>query len=141
MNKENHKPIKQIMYKCPDCYEAFDNEREADLCLFEHVKERCINHDFQKGFDLEYIKNTYSIFWKLDENQKKITKDNCFTISYLQCCDYPAYKIKHISAKGKFKVGGIGSWSGYYSSQVGLDCFKNPRPKEELFIYKRSRCM
>lgn len=35
------------------------------------------------------------------ENLKMVTKDTLLTISYLQCCDYPRYKVIH------FKPGGF----------------------------------
>ena len=130
-------PIKKEMWKCPICYKAFDTEREADICLYRHIKERCIDHDFQAGYPLGYIKQMYGMNWDLSEKQKGITKDNCFIISYLQCCDEPAYKIIHISESGKIEVSGKGSWTGYYSSIIRLDNLADPRPIDELFIDKR----
>ena len=132
-------PIETTSWKCPDCGELCRSEREADIRLFKHVKERCINHDFQKGFDLGSINFTYGLHWELSEKQKRITKDNCFTIPYLQCCDHPAYQIRYIDANGKIIVGGCGSWTGHYQSAVRMDNLSDPRPKEELYVDKRSR--
>jgi hypothetical protein len=131
-------PIKKEMWKCPICGNAHDSERLADLCLYEHIKERCINHDFGYGFPLSSINYLYGMHWDLSEKQKEITKDSCFKIPHLQCCDEPAYKISHISYGGKITVSGRGSWSGYYSSKVRLGCLEDPRPKEELFIDSRA---
>ncbi len=131
------RPEKKEMWKCPICYKAHDTERECDLCIYGHVKERCINHDFEFGFNLGDLKRKYALYWNLTEKQEKITNDNCFKISYLQCCDEPAYKISNISFAGEITVSGKGGWSGYYSSRASLDNLKDPRPKEELFIDKR----
>jgi len=130
-------PIKKEMWKCPICRHAFNTEREADICLYNHVKERCINHDLKQGFTLLYIKSVYGFHWKLTKKQEHITIDSCFKISYLECCDRPAYRISNISHDGAISVYGKGSWGGGYRSVVGLDSLEDPRPKEELFVDKR----
>jgi len=132
-------PIRKEMWKCPSCESAFDSTREADHCLYNHVKERCINHDFGYGCSLDYINRIYGLGWTLTEKQKNITKDNCFKISYLQCCEKPAYRITHISYHGSIKVYGVGSWSGGYGSVVRLDSLEDPRPPKELFIATKSK--
>lgn len=132
-------PKKVEKWKCLwyGCSKLYDSEREAVRCLYNHTKERAIELDFKDGFDLGYINHVYGLNLELSDKQKKITKDSCFTISYLQCCDHPAYRISNISHDGKFTVWGIGSWSGPYSSTVRLSCLSNPRPAEELFVDQR----
>ena len=129
--------IKKVeRYECPLCYKNFDTERMADYCLYDHIKERCINHDLQVGLDLQYINTRYSMYWDLADKQKSITKDSCFVVSYLQCCDYPAYQIIDIDFTGQIKVGGVGGYKSYYASIVGLHNLTDPKPKEELYIRK-----
>lgn len=128
--------IEKTMYKCPDCGEAYDTYNRATRCAFEHAKEKAINADFETGnYTLSSLWYLYGITKELPEEMKNITKDNCFVVSYLQCCDYPAYQIYHISKDGEITVGGDGGWSGGYSSTVGYHCLKDPRPKEELWRY------
>lgn len=124
-------------YKCPHCYEIYQDRHRADNCLYHHLKEVCINNDFQRGMSLYSINYTYAMHWQLSKAQEAITKDNCFVISYLQCCDHPAYQISHIDAYGRIKVSGCGSWSGYYSSIVALDCLSEPMPLEKLYVDPR----
>ncbi|MDY6896175.1 MAG: hypothetical protein SVO01_12295 [Thermotogota bacterium] len=127
-------PIKKEMWKCPICNELFDSDREADICTYKHLKERCINHDLNAGYNLDYLNSVYALGWELTDKQKEIDKDSCFIIPHLQGCGRPAYKIFKISCEGVITVSGRGSWSGYYySSIVRLGDLLDPRPKEELF--------
>jgi len=73
------------------------------------------------------------------EHLENINKDNCFKISYWQCCDKPAYRITRICFDGRVDVRGCGSWSGYYGDHLKLSStdLMNPRPKEELFVDSR----
>ena len=129
--------VKKIdAWKCPVCQNKYEEKYDADYCFFDHLKKTCINNDFKRGLNLCYIVFKYGLHLELTDKQKEINKDNCFKISYLQCCDEPAYQITHISSSGEFTVNGCGSWSGYYSSKVRLDCLEDPRPKEELFVAK-----
>ena len=131
-------PEQVTRYKCPICEKEYRSERDADHCGYENLKERCINHDFKAGFTLEQIFDMYGLYTgRMTDEQKRITKDNCFVFSHLQCCDRPAYQIVHIGASGRITVGGKGSWSGYYGCEVSLDSLKNPRPKEELYVDPR----
>ena len=128
--------IEKTMYKCPDCNEPYDTYNRAARCAYEHAKETAINADFDSGsYSLGTIWSIYGIGKELPDELKNITKDNCFVVSYLQCCDYPAYQITHISHYGDITVSGDGSWSGGYSSKVGFHNLKDPRPKEELWKY------
>ena len=124
-------------YKCPVCYEKYDKYNRAVGCVFNHAKEQYANSLLEDGRSLDSINYLCGFGWELSDNQKTITKDSCFVISYLQCCDEPAYKIISIDCNGKIKVGGSGSWSGYYTSTVRLDNLKDPQPKDKLFIHKR----
>lgn len=121
------------MYECPWCDKKHEREHEAAYCLFSHAKEQAINTAFEAGYTLGNIAWRFGIHWDLNEKQKQITKDSCFVISYLQCCEKPAYRISHISAEGAITVWGKGSWSGGYCSEVSLNCLEDPRPKEELY--------
>ena len=131
-------PEKKEMFVCPHCKSAFNDYRSADHCIFRHIKERCINNDFEHGYNLRMLNHSYSLNLTLTKKMEAITKDSCFTISYLQCGEKPSYRIKHIDYAGRIEVGGVGSWSGYYSSIVDMHCLTDPRPKEELFIDPRA---
>ena len=97
------------------------------------------NEMFNEGYTLKQINNKCEIWAYVPEHLENINKDNCFKISYWQCCDKPAYQIIRICFDGDVTVGGCGSWSGYYSDRIRIDSrdLKNPRPKEELFIDPR----
>jgi len=120
-------------YKCPECDKLHTTERNADRCHYEHLRQRCIDHDWNNGMSLASIAFLYGFHWDLSAKQRDITKDSCFTISHLQCCDHPAYRITRITGDGKFQVWGIGGWSGGYGSTVRLDCLAEPHPKEDLY--------
>lgn len=92
-----------------------------------------------EGFTLKQINDECKIWYKVPKHLENVNKDNCFKISYWQCCDKPAYRITHIFFDGKVNVWGCGSWSGYYGNRLNLSSsdLKNPRPKEELFIDSR----
>jgi len=124
-------------YKCIECGKLFPDEYHAMQCMYHHIKERMIALDWKRSTSLGWMNKKYGFMWTLTQDQEKITSDSCFVISYLQCCDKPAYQITGISYGGKITVAGKGSWSGYYSSNVTLDNLKNPRPKDELFIDPR----
>jgi len=124
---------KILAYKCYICGKLFDNERIAKSHNKYHAKKRLSNYLLSKGVTLDKINNKCCFHWQLTEIQKTITKDNCFEISYLQCCNKPAYRIVNISGTGEIEVWGIGSWSGGYASYVRLGCLENPRPLNELF--------
>lgn len=131
--------IEKTMYKCPECLDAYDDYNRAAECSYNHAKETAINADFSTGYyTLEQVFSKYGVHKELTEEMKKITKDNCFVVSHLQCCDHPAYTIDHISKYGDITVIGEGSWSGYYSSKVGYHSLKDPRPKDELWKYSDS---
>ena len=130
--------IKQIdMYECPHCGIRHASENQAERCLVYDVNERTMNDLFRDGLSLGVIYAQFNVAVHLSEAQFDITEDSCFVISYLQCCDNPAYRIMHITPRGDINVGGCGSWSGYYRSNVRLDCLKDPRPAGELFVDPR----
>ena len=92
-----------------------------------------------KGYTLKQINDECEIWAYVPEYLENINKDNCFKISYWQCCDKPAYQIVRICFDGDVIVRGCGSWSGYYSNRLILYSrdLKDPRPKEELFVDSR----
>jgi len=129
--------IEKVMYKCPECGQAYDEYNRATRCAFKHARETAINADFETGdYTLENIWYQYGIQKELPQEMKAITSTSCFVVSYLQCCDEPAYQITHISVDGDITIGGDGSWNGYYQSKVGYHNLMNPKPESELWKYR-----
>jgi hypothetical protein len=79
-----------------------------------------------------YADQIYDSFLECHHN---ITKDSCFTISYLQCCDHPVYRITRINHAGQITVWGIGGWSGGYGGVERLGCLRDPQPASSLYVY------
>lgn len=130
---------KVIKYRCSNCEELFNSEKE---CLEHEDKHKRIakaNEMFDEGYTLQEINNSCNIWYHIPDYLKNVNKDNCFTISYWQCCDKPAYQIVYIYMDGKVRVWGCGSWSGYYGDVLSLNSnnLRNVHDKEELFIDKR----
>lgn len=126
------------MYECDYCAEKF---YEPEDCLKHEQRHKDINKAnemFYEGSTLEKINERCSLWSNLPNYLKNVTKDNCFKISHWQCCEKPAYQIKKICFDGRFCVGGIGSWSGYYENYMRIDNInlKKVYPPEELYIYK-----
>jgi hypothetical protein len=126
-----------VSYKCNWCGKLHKRESDADGCAFEHAKENYANSLLREGKSLLSINFFCGFDWKLTEEQKGITQDNCFIISHWQCCDKPAYKIVGITANGMLELCGKGSWSGYYGNAIRIDELPEPHPKEELYIGPR----
>lgn len=91
------------------------------------------------GATLQEINDTCHVWHSVPEHLKNVTTNHCFTISYWQCCDKPAYKIDHISMDGRVRVWGCGSWSGYYGDYIGIDShnLRKVHDPEELFVDPR----
>lgn len=136
--------MKQVTkYQCEYCGELFNTE---DNCLEHEDKHNRIikaNQMLKTGFSLGKIQNECNIWRSIPEHLKKVNTENCFVVSYWQCCDKPAYRIVEINMDGSVQLWGRGSWSGYYGDRVELtsSCLRNPRPKEELFVDKRYETM
>ncbi len=131
-------------YQCPRCNKLYEaGEYFIEEHLLDHAIEDRINELFQAGKTLKEINDLYHIFdaYTLEAYEGfkpchyNITKDNCFKISYLQCCDFPAYKIIHLHRWMKLDVWGNGGWSGGYRDTVSLADLANPRPLSELYVY------
>jgi len=122
-------------YKCNWCGELHKNEHSADECAFNHAKENYANSLLQQGCNLRSIQYRCGFKWELTDEQKEITKDNCFVMSHWQCSKKPAYKITHITSCGYLKLWGKGGWSGYYGHDVKLEALGEVYPKEDLFVY------
>lgn len=127
---------KVTRYKCDYCGKLFSSE---EWCLEHeesHKKSEKANEMLDAGKTLEEINNECHLWLEVPEYLKNVTKDNCFAISYWQCCDKPAYRIVSITNKGRLRLFGCGSWSGYHGDLVGIhdNNLKNPRQKEELFV-------
>ena len=131
-----------IKYRCDYCGELLNSE---EICIEHEDKQLRVNKAnemLQNGFTLQEINNETNIWRKVPEHLKNVTKDNCFIISYWQCCNKPAYQITYINFRDydcSVDVRGCGSWSGYYGKELFLDSADiiDPRPKEELFVDKR----
>lgn len=132
-------------YQCPECHQLEDGEYNITEHLLGHAIDERIRQLWEQGRTLKKIDDLYHIFHIVDnpesynsfcERHHNITKDNCFKISYLQCCDYSAYQICSISHQGVIEVWGIGGWDGGYRSQVTLGSLRDPRPLSELYVYK-----
>ena len=126
-------------YKCGVCRCTYDRETDALECEFKHARYNYANALLKKGSELSTIKYFCGFNWNLTDEQKSITKDNCFVISHWQCCDEPAYQIRSITENGNVYVSGKGSWSGYYGNDIKIDDYhlKKPYPKDKLFIDPR----
>lgn len=131
---------KVVKYRCSECGKLFDVPSYALEHEARHEKIHRANEMLKDGHTLQEIADKCEIFFdKIPEYLQNVTKDNCFKIPWLQCCDKPAYQIVGIDFDGKLRVQGFGSWRGYYyndSFSIRNNVFKNPRPKEELFIDK-----
>ena len=130
---------KVIKYKCSECGELFDIPENALACEVRHKRIEKANDMLNEGYTLKQINDKCKIWGSVPEYLENVNKDNCFKISYWQCCDEPAYQIVGIYFDGKVNVRGCGSWNGYYGSPLRLDSrdLKDSRPKEELFVDSR----
>ena len=130
---------KVIKYKCNYCGDLFDSEERCYEHEDRHKRIYRANKMLEDGFTLKEIQDECDIWHKVPEYLENVTTDNCFVVSYWQCCDKPAYQIDYIKMDGRVRLWGCGSWTGYYGNDVRLDWIylTNPRPKEELFIDKR----
>ena len=136
-------------YECPTCHSLENNDWSITHHLLGHAIDARIAVLWQEGRTLKEIEDLYHVFGSIVADRPEsdnsflichhnITKDNCFKISHLQCCDYPAYRITEITNGGKIYVWGIGSWDGGYRSAVSLGCLRDPRPLSELYVDKRA---
>ncbi len=134
-------------YQCPECHKLEDCEYNITEHLLGHAIDERISQLWKQGKTLKEIDDLYHVFQGIIPDRPEsygsflechhdITKDNCFKISYLQCCDYPAYRIIEVTHDGLLKVWGIGGWSGGYSDYESLGCLREPRPLSELYVYK-----
>lgn len=112
---------------------------KGDLYERRHERIEKANEMLNEGCTLKQINDECEIWAYVPEHLENINKDNCFKISYWQCCDKPAYQIIRIYFDGYVNVRGCGSWSGYYGNRLRIDDsdLRNPRPKEELFVDPR----
>jgi len=109
-----------LSYKCNWCAELYDRETSACQCAFDHAKEKLAISLLDAGYTLDHINHCCGFRWQLKDEQKNITKEDCFKISWWQCCEKPAYRIVSINAYGSLKLWGKGSWSGYYGNYISL---------------------
>lgn len=143
------KPVQRL--KCPICYSLEEEGKWGiERHLLDHAIDERISQLWKNGRTLKEIDDLYHVFCSVYPDRPdsydsflgchhNITKDNCFTISYLQCSDYPAYQIVSINHAGQIEVWGIGGWSGGYRSQVSLGCLRDPRPLSDLYVYPKFR--
>lgn len=112
---------KVTMYRCEYCGNLFDT---AELSAKHEQRHRNIdgaNEMLREGATLEQINQRYKIWSNVPDHLKEATKDNCFRISYWQCCNKPAYTMREIKMDGRIRLFGCGSWNGYYGSDVRID--------------------
>ena len=132
--------IEVTRYECEHCGDLFRTSQECEEHEYRHIAIEKANELLEQGETLQEINDITGI-WKygVPDHLKDVNKENCFTISYWQCCSKPAYRITRIYFDGRVKVWGCGSWNGYYGNDLELNNsnLKNPRPKEELFIDSR----
>jgi hypothetical protein len=130
---------KVIKYKCEHCGELFDSEQRCISHEDRHTKIHKANEMLNGGCSLKEIQDVLKIWGELPKYLENVNKDNCFAISYWQCCDKPAYTIKSVNFSGKLYLAGCGSWSGYYGGYLPINSYvlSDPRPKEELFYDER----
>lgn len=130
---------KVIRYKCSDCGELFESEEKCLEHEDRHERVNKANEMLDSGHTLQEIQDACNIWYTVPEHLMNVNKDNCFVISWWQCCDKPAYRIDYIYMDGTVRVWGCGSWNGYYGNPVSLNSndLKNPHNKDELFVDKR----
>lgn len=130
---------KAIKYKCDYCGGLFDSEEHCLEHEERHKKIEKANQMLKNGHTLKQIQEECEIWYNLPDYLESVNQDNCFVVSYWQCCDKPAYRITYIDMDGRVKLWGCGSWTGYYGDSLGLDSLylKAPHSKEDLFIDKR----
>lgn len=130
---------KVIKYRCSECGELFDTPEKALAHEIRHERIEKANDMLNEGYTLKQINDECEIWESVPEHLENVNKDNCFKISYWQCCDKPAYQIVYIYFDGTVNVRGCGSWNGYYGNPLRLDSrdLKDLRSKEELFVDSR----
>ena len=137
-------------FECAICRELLsaDNEKVKMWHLMGHVIDDRVSELWEAGKTLKEIDDLYHIFHSIMpdlpdsygsflECHHNINKANCFVISYLQCCDKPAYRISEVDHNGKITVWGIGGWSGGYGCKVDLGDLREPSPPDQLYVDKR----
>lgn len=125
------------MYCCSVCRKSFKNSYQALQCEFIHTRTNYANSLLEAGYSLASINYYCGFGWTLKKEQESITKDNCFVISYWQCCDKPAYKIVSVNDNGTLYLCGKGSWDGYFGNGLSIQRLPEPHPKEDLFVDPR----
>lgn len=130
---------KVIKYRCSECGELFATPEEALACEARHRRIKKANVMLRHGYILKQINDKCEIWDSVPKHLENVNKDNCFKISYWQCCQHLACRITRICFDGEVHVSSCGSWNGYYSDHLKLSSsdLMNPRPKEELFIDSR----
>lgn len=131
-------------YECPLCHELERNEYGITEHLLGHAIDDRIAELWKRGKTLKEIADLYHMFQGIIPDiessydsfcqcHHNITKNSCFKISHLQCCDLPAYRITKITHSGIITVWGDGGWSGGYGSRVHFGNLRDPRPASELY--------
>ena len=87
---------KVIKYRCSECGELFDIPENALACEARHKRIEKANDMLEEGYTLKQINDECKIWGSIPKHLENVNKDNCFKISYWQCCDKPAYRITHI---------------------------------------------
>lgn len=126
-------------YQCEKCGQLFVSEELCNTHEQRHLAVENANSMLKNGSTLKDINDACHIWNSLPEHLENVTKDNCFKISYWQCCNKPAYTITYICMDGKLHLHGCGSWTGYYGNKVNISSsdLLHPYSKEELFVYRK----
>ena len=132
-------PKEQTTYKCEECYEIYEEYYRALECIFTHARGNLATAMLNAGRTLSSIQYICGFNWELADNQKDITKDNCFVMSHWQLCEKPAYSIYTIDGDGTITIGGWGGWHGPYSDKVKLSSLTDPRPASEKYSYAETK--
>ena len=123
-------------FKCNWCGELYKSYVDAAECAYRHARKNYANALLDCGYNLDFINQMCGFGWELSDEIKKVTKDNCFIIPRLQCCNKPAYRIVEIDEDGRVYLYGWGSWDGSYGESILPSGLPEPYPKEELFVHE-----
>lgn len=95
---------KVIKYKCSNCGELFDTPEATLKHEIRHEKIQKANKMLDKGCTLKQINDECEIWDSVPDYLDNVSKDNCFKISWWQCCEKPAYRITYIYFDGRVEV-------------------------------------
>lgn len=130
---------KVLRFRCSECGDLFNTE---ELCIRHeklHQKINKANEMLNKKCTLGEIQNECNIWKELPHYLQDVNIDNCFVISYLQCCSKPAYQIVRINMDRTLQLFGVGSYDGSITKSFFIDDanLRDPRENNELYVYEK----